>query len=76
MNVQEQITKVTESLSKDKDLLAQFQKDPAAALKKITGLDLPKDAVDQVVEAVKTKLTADKLKNTAEGALNTLKKHF
>lgn len=76
MDIKAQITKITETLTKDKTLYELFQKEPVKALEKITGLDLPDEIVQQLIDGVKAKLTADKLKNAAEGALGAFKKSF
>ena len=76
MDIKAQITKITDTLAKDKNLYELFQKEPVKALEKITGLDLPDEIVQQVIDGVKAKLTADTLKNAAEGALGAFKKLF
>lgn len=76
MDIKAQITKITDTLAKDKNLYEQFQKEPVKALEKITGLDLPDEIVQQIIDGVKAKLTADTLKNAAEGALGAFKKLF
>lgn len=76
MDIKAQITKITETLAKDKTLYELFQKEPVKALEKITGLDLPDEIVQQIIDGVKAKLTADTLKNAAEGALGAFKKLF
>ena len=76
MDIKAQITKITDTLAKDKNLYELFQKEPVKALEKITGLDLPDEIVQQIIDGVKAKLTADTLKNAAEGALGALKKLF
>lgn len=76
MDIKAQITKITETLTKDKTLYELFQKEPVKALEKITGLDLPDEIVQQLIDGVKAKLTADRLKNVAEGALGAFKKSF
>lgn len=76
MDIKAQITKIADTLSKDKNLLEQFQKEPAKALEKVIGIDLPDETVNQIVNGVKAKLSADQLKDTAENALGALKKLF
>ena len=61
MDVKEQITKAVEKISKDKKLQEQFQKEPVKALESVLGVDLPDEIVNQVVQGVKAKLTADTL---------------
>ena len=41
MNLKEQITKMVESISKDKNLQEQFRKEPVKALESVLGVDLP-----------------------------------
>ena len=72
MDVKEQITKAVEKISKDKKLQEQFQKEPVKALESVLGVDLPDEIVNQVVQGVKAKLTADSL----TGAADALKKLF
>lgn len=72
MDVKEQVTKAVEKLTKDKKLQEQFQKEPGKALESVLGVDLPDEIVDQVIQGVKAKLTADKL----SGAADAFKKLF
>lgn len=69
MDIKEQIKKAVDSISKDKNLQEKFQKDPVKALEGILGVDLPDDVVNQVVQGVKAKLTAD----SVTGAVGALK---
>ena len=59
MDIKEQIKKAVESISKDKKLQEQFQKEPVKALESILGVDLPDDVINQVIQGVKAKLTVD-----------------
>ncbi len=72
MDVKEQIVKVFDKITKDKDLQEQFQEDPVKALESVLGVDLPEDVINQVIQGVKAKLTADK----AAGAIDAIKKLF
>ena len=69
MDIKEQISKAVDKIAKDKKLQEQFQKDPVKALESVLGVDLPDDVVEQVVQGVKAKLTADKV----SGAMDSLK---
>lgn len=69
MDVKEQIKKAVERILSDKALQEQFQKEPVKALEGILGVDLPDGVVEQVVQGVKAKLTADKV----SGAVGALK---
>lgn len=68
MDIKEQIKKAVEKITSDQELQEQFQKDPVKALEGILGVDLPDDVINQVVQGVKAKLTADKVSD-AMGAL-------
>ena len=72
MNLKEQITKMVESISKDKNLQEQFKKEPVKALESVLGVDLPEDVIEQVIAGVKAKLTAD----TVSDAVDTIKGLF
>ena len=69
MDVKEQITKAVDRITKDKKLQEQFQKDPVKALESVLGVDLPDNVVEQVIQGVKAKLTADKV----SGAMDSIK---
>ena len=72
MDVKEQIKKAVEKISKDKGLQEQFKREPVKELENVLGVDLPDEIIDQVVQGVKAKLTADK----ASDALGKLKDLF
>lgn len=74
MDVKEQIKKAVEKITGDKKLQEQFQKDPVKALEGVLGVDLPDDVIDQVVNAVKAKLTTDKLSDSVDALKGFLKK--
>lgn len=72
MDIKEQIKKAVDSISKDKKLQEQFQKEPVKALESVLGVDLPDDVIDQVIQGVKAKLTVDNV----SGAVDALKGLF
>ena len=63
------IEDIVEKISKDKDLKATFEKNPAKAIEKVIGIDLPDDKVNDVVDAVKAKLTLDVVGDLLGGLL-------
>ena len=63
-----------EKITKDKGLQEQFQKDPVKALENVLGVDLPEDVINQVIQGVKAKLTADKVSDTVDALKGFLKK--
>ena len=72
MDIKAKVEEIVEKITKDKELQAQFQKEPVKAVEKLLGVDLPDDVVEKVVAGVKAKLTGDKL----SGAADALKKLF
>lgn len=74
MDVKEQIKKAVDKIVSDKNLQEQFQKDPVKALEGILGVDLPDDVINQVIQGVKAKLTADKVSDTVGALKGFLKK--
>ena len=68
MDIKEQIKKAVDSISKDKKLQEQFQKEPVKALESVLGVDLPDDVINQVIQGVKAKLTMDNVSD-AVGAI-------
>lgn len=69
MDVKEQIMKMAERISSDKELQEQFQEEPVKALESVLGIDLPDEIVEQVIQGVKAKLMTDKVSD----AMDTLK---
>lgn len=63
------IEDIVEKISKDKDLKETFEKNPAKAIEKVIGIDLPDDKVNDVVDAVKAKLTLDVVGDLLGGLL-------
>ena len=74
MDIKKTIEDVVEKLKKDEGLKKQFLSDPAGALKKLTGIDIPADQLDGVVAGVKAKLTADNVGDAVKGLGNLFKK--
>ncbi len=74
MDIKKTIEDVVEKLKKDEGLKKQFLSDPAGALKKLTGIDIPSDQLDGVVAGVKAKLTADNVGDAVKGLGNLFKK--
>ncbi len=68
------IRQLAESFAKDSTLRAQFQQNPAKAVEKLLGVDLPEDAIQQIVQGVKAKLSAGKLSDTVDPLKNSFDK--
>lgn len=72
MDIKAKITQVVTRLMSDKDLLNKFNTNPTAVIEELVGMDLPDDLVNQLIDGVKAKITAEKI----GGALNGLGKLF
>ena len=61
MDIKAKIEEIVEKIKNDKQIMAKFQKDPAGVIEELIGIDLPNDQINDVVDAIKAKLTVDKL---------------
>lgn len=55
MDLKEKLGDLTDKV-KDKDFQDDLKKDPIKAVEGLTGIDIPEDKVDKVVDAAKDKL--------------------
>lgn len=55
MDIKEKLGDITDKI-KDKDFQSDLKKNPTKAVEGITGIDLPDDKIDKVVDAAKDKL--------------------
>ena len=74
MDIKKAIEDIVEKVKNDEALQKQFLSDPAGALKKLTGIDIPADQIDSVVAGVKAKLTADNVGDAIKGLGGLFKK--
>lgn len=72
MDIKKIINDIVEKVKADPDIAEDFKKDPIKTIEKLSGVDLPDDLIEKVVDGVKAKIGADK----ASDALNKLKKLF
>ena len=59
MNLKEKVEELVKKIVSDKALRAKFDKNPAAVLEELLGVELPDEQVNQLVDAVKAKITLD-----------------
>jgi hypothetical protein len=59
--LKDKIDDIVEKIKADKDIAADFQRDPIATVEKLIGIDLPNDQLQGVVDAVKAKIDLDKI---------------
>ena len=74
MDIKKAIEDIVEKIKNDEALQKQFLSDPVGALEKLTGIDLPTEQLNAVVNGVKAKLTADNIGDAVKGLGNLFKK--
>lgn len=74
MDIKKNIEDAVNKIKGDEALKKQFLSDPAGALKKLTGIDIPTDQIEGVVNGIKAKLTADNVGDAVKGLSNLFKK--
>ena len=73
MDIKAKVEEIVKKIMADKDILAKFQMDPVSVVEELVGIDLPNDQLEPVVEAVKAKITADKIGDVLGGLGNLFK---
>ena len=70
MDIKKKIEEIVNKVKNDKDFANKFQKDPVKAVEGILGVDLPDDQINNIIDGVKAKITADKAGDMIKGLLN------
>ena len=65
--MKEKIEQVVKKLMSDKNLMAKFEKNPAAVIEEYIGIDLPDEQVNQAVEAIKAKIKLEQAGDLLSG---------
>ena len=60
MDIKAKIDEVVKKVQGDPSIAKNFEKEPVKTVEGIIGVDLPDDVVNNVVDGVKAKLSADK----------------
>lgn len=74
MDIKKIIEDTVDKIKGDEALQKQFLSDPAGALKKLTGIDIPTDQLDKIVAGIKAKLTADNVGDAVKSLGSLFKK--
>lgn len=72
--MKEKIDKIIKKIGKDEKFKKKFLKDPVKAIEKEFGIDLPDKEINQIIDAVKAKLTLDNAKGLFDKAKDFLDK--
>lgn len=79
MDIKEIIENIVEELKNNKNLRAEFEKEPVKLIERIIEVDLPDELVEKVIDGVKAKITLDKIDDvmdTVGDIAGALKKLF
>ena len=71
---QEKINEIIKRIQTDKELQANFLKNPVAAIEQLIGIDLPDDQINKIINTVKSKLTEEKGKEILNKVTNLFNK--
>ena len=74
MDIKKTIEDIVAKLQSDDELKKQFFSDPAGTLKKLTGIDIPTDQLEALVDGVKAKLGTDTISGAVKGLGELFKK--
>lgn len=74
MDIKAKIEEIVEKIKNDKNFAAEFQADPVKAVEKVTGVDLPDDQLNKLVDGIKAKVSVDGVKDKLGGILGKLGK--
>ena len=61
MDIKKIIEELIKKVSEDKDLLKKLDDDAAAVIEELLGIDLPNDQVNNIIDAVKAKVTMENI---------------
>ncbi len=73
-DAKEKIEEIVGKIKNDPSMMDKFKENPEKTLEDLTGIDIPDGQVDAIVNGVKAKLTADKVKDVASSLTGMLKK--
>ena len=65
--IKEKIEELVEKIKSDKDLAANFKKDPITTVEKLLGIDLPNDQIESIVDGIKAKISLDSIGDALGG---------
>lgn len=74
MDIKKTVEDIVAKIKSDEVLQKQFLSDPAGALKKLTGIDIPAEQIGSIVAGVKAKLTANNVGDAIKGLGGLFKK--
>lgn len=67
MDIKAKIDEVVNKVKSDKGFAEKFQKEPIKAVEEVLGVDLPDDAIKNIIDGVKAKINIDDIKDKIGG---------
>ncbi len=67
MDIKGKIDEVVNKVKSDPNFAEQFKNEPVKAVEGVIGVDLPDDVINNVVDAVKSKVSVDGIKDKLGG---------
>ncbi|MBQ8296276.1 MAG: hypothetical protein IJX77_00665 [Ruminococcus sp.] len=74
MDIKAKIDEIIDKVKNDKDFGESFKSNPIKAIEGVIGVDLPDDKLNDIVDAVKAKISADDIKDKVGGLLGKFTK--
>ena len=65
--LKKKVDEIVDKIKNDKNIAAKFQKDPIGTVEGLIGIDLPNDQIEALVDAVKAKISLDKVGDALGG---------
>ena len=67
MDIKATVEKAVKKLMNSPDLLKKFDTEPAKVIEELVGVDLPDELVNQLIDGIKAKITAEKVGDALQG---------
>ncbi|MCX4355537.1 MAG: hypothetical protein OSJ43_04845 [Oscillospiraceae bacterium] len=67
MDIKAKIDEVVNKVKNDKGFAEKFQKEPIKAVEEVLGVDLPDDAIKNIIDGVKAKINIEDIKGKIGG---------
>ena len=69
-DIKAQVEETVKKIQSDDGLMEEFKKNPIKTVEKLTGVDLPDDQLQKIVDGIKAKLTVDGIGEKLGGLKN------
>ena len=67
MDIKAKIEEIVKKLMSDKNLMAKFERNPAAVIEELIGIDLPDAQVNQLIDGIRAKIKLDQVGDVLGG---------